>query len=346
MAVDHGRGLPAVLAELSELLLEFRGLPSVPELARLRRQRILRGMVEEHGDAGQLVTFGHLVEGVFEHVQLRIIAAVEGPVRGIQGHDLRPPHGALARRGTECGLEVVDLPTHDLVVAGHVDVGDRLIPLLVDDRLRQLEILLRGLVDEVAVDDEQIRLCGTDLLERPPGTLDSFGIRVGGDELGVAHHGDVLRTVSDGPGRQQRRIMPRRGGRIVGLRRGDRLEVGDRNVPLVLLGRPGLHHPDSFEGERLGEPLGDGEADLLPPVEGDVVAVDVRHCAVGSAHLQPRPGPGAVAADHHLERHRVAFQLHRLLRDEVVAARRRGGGEVICEIDARLAIRAGLTCGE
>src|SRR5699024_1131785 len=52
VSVDHGRRLTAVLPEFAELLLKFFRLPPVAQLARLRRQRILRWMVEEHGDAG------------------------------------------------------------------------------------------------------------------------------------------------------------------------------------------------------------------------------------------------------------------------------------------------------
>ena len=346
MPVDHGDGLARLLAEVAQQRFELRRLAPVRQLARLRRQRVLRRVVEEHGCTGEVVALAHLLECVLEHLQLISIAVAQRARGGVQRDRLRPTQRALGRSRPEGVLEVRDLPAHHLVVAGHVDVRDVRGPLLVEDLLGEREVRLRCLIDEVAVDDEHVRFRCLDLLQRPPGTGDRVAVRIRRDELGVAHDRDVLRAILDGARGQQGWVVD--GGVLggCGLGRGDGLQACHRDVARVLLTRPGLHDADPFEGQRLGEPRRHLEADLLPALEVEVVAVQVRHDAVRAAHLQPRPGTGPVAVDHHLEGQCVAVHGHRIVRHEVVAAGRRRLREVVLHRQRRLPVLRGLTRGE
>ena len=215
------------------------------------------------------------------------------------------------------------------MVAGHVDVRDVARPLLVEDPLREGEVLGGGLVDEVAVDDQQVRGRLTDLAQGAPRTFDRVGLRRGGDELGIAHHRDPLRALRDAAVAQQRRVVDPRLLRELGRRGRHRAEVRDRDVARVLRLGTGLHDPQALHGQRLRQPLGHSEAHLLPALAVQVLPVQVRHGALPVADLQAGPGAGAVGEDVHRDRERGALDRGRLLGHQVVAARRGGGGEVV-----------------
>ena len=70
VSVHHGGGLTRLLAEVAQQLLELLRLATVRELAGLRRQRILRRVVEEHGGTGEVVALPTSLECFFEHLQL------------------------------------------------------------------------------------------------------------------------------------------------------------------------------------------------------------------------------------------------------------------------------------
>ena len=208
------------------------------------------------------------------------------------------------------------------MVARNIHVRDRRVPLLLEDRLCEVEVLGSRLVNEVAVDHEEIGLCRLDLTEGTARALDRGGLRIARHELRIAHDSNALRAIRNRTDREERRVVDglfclafhRLGGRGS--------QVRDRHVALVLRTGAGLHEAHGVDRKRLREALRHVENDLRPAIESDVVAVDVRLRTLRIDDLEAWPHAIAIALDVRAERERVALERHGFVRDEVVAAGR------------------------
>lgn len=192
------------------------------------------------------------VQLVAELLDLGEAAAAQAEAGGVEGDDT----GALVVErplgGPEFGDEVVDPATHHLVVARYVVPGQRVAELLREDAAGEGQVRGRSLVDEVAVDDEEVRARRLDLAQGAPGLGDDRAVRVAGDELGVGHHREPP-VPAPGHGRRVDQRVGR-GGLSGQLDGGRDLggEVVDHDPARVLLVRRGLREVEAGHRERHG----------------------------------------------------------------------------------------------